>query len=270
MPADSKPIVSIPFGNLEEGVFVERPNRFLGLIDLKGKTVKAHVPDPGRLTELLFPGNKVMVKYAHSKGRKTAYDLVLADFSGVWVCVDTRYPNKLFKNAIKQRTLVEFEKYSCIYSEVTLKQTAKRLDDHIIGKKLNQNIANAPIVKNKTPESRFDFLLTSNTERPMLVEVKSVNLCVNGTGLFPDAPTLRGARHLNELRHILSTGLRTCAVFIAQRQDILRVSAHRKMDPRFAEALDKAAEAGVMVASYRCTASPECLKLENQSIPYCK
>ena len=95
----------------------------------------------------------------------------------------------------------------------------------------------------KTPKSRFDFLLQSPKKRPLLVEVKSVTLCIGGIGLFPDAPTQRGARHVRELKQVSSSGLDAMIVFIAQREDIMEVSAHKETDPKFADAIKEAANA---------------------------
>ncbi|HHY12405.1 MAG TPA: DNA/RNA nuclease SfsA [Firmicutes bacterium] len=270
MSDTAKRVLSIPLGRLTEGNLVERPNRFLAVVSLPGRTVHAHVPDPGRLEELLFPGNRVMVRNINSQQRKTQYDLVLAAFEDIWVCIDTRYPNRLFEQAAKEGVLDEFRDYTSVRREVTLEQAAKRLHDHATGKAISENAGGADAPKSRTPKSRFDFLLKAHGKRPLLVEVKSVSLCVNGTGLFPDAPTLRGARHLSELKEVSSLGLDACVVFIAQREDVARVSAHREMDPRFAQALDEATEAGVKALAYRCTVSPRYIGLEPEGIPYCK
>ncbi len=303
--------ISISLGKLTEGKLVDRPNRFLALVDLAGQTVRAHVPDPGRLEELLFPGNRVMVRNinaqhhlsdAHKQNepqqsnRKTQYDLVLAAFDGIWVCIDTRYPNKLFEQGANRRLLPEFKQYTAAHREVALDQVANRLTatgSKIPFQMLNQNteilpsteklsarnVSGAPNAskdkknktagkKTKTPKSRFDFLLEAPGKRPLLVEVKSVSLCVDGLGLFPDAPTVRGTRHLVELTNVSSLGLDACVVFIAQRQDVIKVSAHKQMDPEFAKALDEAGKAGVKILAYRCYVSPERIRLDPQAIPY--
>lgn len=295
--------ISIPFGKLAEGKLIERPNRFLALVELHGQTIRAHVPDPGRLEELLFPGNRVMVRdiYAQQHSgtshkqrkpqkpkRKTRYDLVLAAFDDIWVCIDTRYPNKLFEQATSYQLLPEFKKYTSVHREVAIDQIANRLLNNDsknpfempnqsaetllwTEKFLANNEAESPKTagkKTKTPKSRFDFLLEAPGKRPLLVEVKSVSLCVNGLGLFPDAPTARGARHLSELKQVSSLGLDACVVFIAQRQDVTKVSVHRKMDPRFAKTVGEASESGVKILAYRCYVSPERIQLDPQAIPY--
>lgn len=256
----------IPFGPLEEGVFLRRPNRFLGVVSLGGQEKNAYVANPGRLKELLVPGNRVMVRRAKTPRRKTELDLVLAAFNGIWVSMDTRYPNRLFEQAAKGRALKEFQDYTSVYAEISLEKALKLSGDSDQGRVLSEyEKLDAP--GKKTPKSRFDFLLKARGKRPLLIEVKSVSLCVEGTGLFPDAPTLRGARHLRELRKIRTLGFHTCVVFIAQREDITEISPNRKMDPDFAQALEDAVKAGVQAVAYRSTVSAEYIELKRQSIP---
>ncbi|MBP8621097.1 MAG: DNA/RNA nuclease SfsA [Firmicutes bacterium] len=273
-------IVSIPFGDLHLGTLVSRPNRFLAVVNVNGKIVEAHVSDPGRLEELLFSGNKVMVRHinpnseAKKSTRKTAYDLVLAAFEDIWVCVDTRYPNDIFEVALRKRVLREFSGYTQIQREVTFERAISLIDPE-----RNTNFSQQGLMlrddektsaAKKTPTSRFDFLLMGPKCRPFLLEVKSVNLCIDGIGLFPDAPTKRGARHVRELAALSSPRMSTGVMFIAQREDVTKVTAHRKMDPKFAGALDEAQEAGVKVMAVRCIASPKELRLDPQPIPYVK
>ena len=273
-------IVSIPFGDLHLGTLVSRPNRFLAVVNVNGKIVEAHVSDPGRLEELLFSGNKVMVRHinpnseAKKSTRKTAYDLVLAAFEDIWVCVDTRYPNDIFEVALRKRVLREFSGYTQIQREVTFERAISLIDPE-----RNTNFSQQGFMlrddektsaAKKTPTSRFDFLLMGPRCRPFLLEVKSVNLCIDGIGLFPDAPTMRGARHVRELAALSSPRMSTGVMFIAQREDVTKVTAHRKMDPEFAAALDEAQEAGVKVMAVRCIASPKELRLDPQPIPYVK
>ncbi len=273
-------IVSIPFGDLHLGTLVSRPNRFLAVVNVNGKIVEAHVSDPGRLEELLFSGNKVMVRHinpnlkAKKSTRKTAYDLVLAAFEDIWVCVDTRYPNDIFEVALRKGVLREFSGYTQFQREVTFERAISLVDpehnrDSSQGGFTPSDNQGASAAK-KAPTSRFDFLLMGPKCRPFLVEVKSVNLCIDGIGLFPDAPTKRGARHVKELAALSSPQMSTGVMFIAQREDITKVTAHREMDPEFATSLDEAQEAGVKVMAVRCIASPKELRLDPQPIPYVK
>ncbi len=270
MPDTARNSLRIPFGPLEEGLFVHRPNRFLAVVSLGRKKMKAYVANPGRLEELLVPGNQVMVRRAHAPGRKTELDLVLAAFDNLWVSLDTRYPNRLFEQAAKARALKEFQDYTSVFAEVSLEKALRLIQGSGDAFARNGNTPNpkpAFASRNKTPESRFDFLLKAEGKRPLLVEVKSVSLCVKGTGLFPDAPTLRGARHLRELKEIQTLGFHTCVVFIAQRPDITKIRPNHERDPDFAQALAESVKAGVWAIAYRSTLSTQYIELERQSIP---
>lgn len=102
---------------------------------------------------------------------------------------------------------------------------------------------------------------------PALVEVKSVTLVKGRTGLFPDAPTERGVRHLKELSHLVERGFLTHCVFVVQRPDVDCVEPNLDVGPGFAEALLDAHEGGVRLLAYRCTVSARGIRLHPQAIP---
>lgn len=239
----------LSLGKLLPGLVVARLNRFVVEVEIadgSSRIVRAHLADPGRLEELVFPGNTVMVRRA-TGARNTTHDLVLARFvpeqagspKPIWVSVDTRLPNRLFEAAVGRGTLGEFKGVTGVRREV-----------HSPGDQA----------------SRFDFLLTTG-RGPVLVEVKSVTLCRNGTGLFPDAPTRRGARHARELARVAGLGLAASVVFIAQREDVRMVLPNRSLDPGFAAALEEAVKAGVMVVAYRCRVTPDAITLLQEPVP---
>ncbi|HHY75870.1 MAG TPA: DNA/RNA nuclease SfsA [Firmicutes bacterium] len=317
---------------LREGLVVRRLNRFVAVVMLDGREVLCHVADSGRLKELIFPGNRVMVRpvagrivcggggderekvrggqEARSRpARKTSFDLVLAaapassackedgeevkeedrsagpeECPTTWVSVDTRYPTRLFGQALRARAVPELSEYEFVRAEYSLdvhgrdddetgasgrkefekgsgrSESSAHLDvsDLHLGKKAG---------KRKEPKSRFDFYLEGPGIPPALVEVKSVTLCVGGRGLFPDAPTVRGARHVRELARAVSAGYRAYAVFIAQREDISAVAPNWDTDPGFSGALADAARAGVRLLAYRCKVTPEEIVLEPRLLP---
>ena len=228
--------------SLRPGVFVERPNRFLTRILLDGPPgrpmgdpVEAHLPDPGRLRELLVPGRRVWVRPVPSSGvakRRTRFTLVLVetpDGSG-WVSVDTTLPNRMVGEALARGDLDEFEGWRLDRAEV------------------------------RHGASRFDFRLIRD-EEPLFLEVKSVTLVEDGRALFPDAVTARGARHLGELAELARSGTATAVLFVAQRDDVREIEAARTIDPTFAEALAAARRAGVAVHGRRCRVSPDGVEL---------
>ncbi|HHX27593.1 MAG: DNA/RNA nuclease SfsA [Bacillota bacterium] len=302
-------MVADPFrvllGDLLEGIVVDRPNRFVAIVMLDGKEVRCHVADSGRLKELIYPGNRVMVRSVGDgrektgqglPSRKTSFDLVLASAGGpltgygsggpehdrtTWVSVDTRYPTRLFGQALRARGVPEFAEYGVVRPEYSLytherngvrrKTRVPEESEHAGERLLTTGIPDKGLGEKtkvrKQPRSRFDFYLEGSGVAPALVEVKSVTLCVNGKGLFPDAPTERGARHLRELAEAVSIGYRAYAVFIAQREDILTVSPNRNTDPKFAEALAEAARRGVRLLAYRCSVSPREIVFDPALLP---
>jgi sugar fermentation stimulation protein A len=210
-------------GPLLPGRFLARPNRFLAVVELDGEPVEAHLPDPGRLKELLIPGRRVWVRAASAPGRRTGYTLALVRApSGELVSVVTTLPNELVAEALAQRRVRELKGWSVVARE------------HRWGR------------------SRFDFLLGRPDGARLLLEVKSVTLVDGDRALFPDGVTARGARHVQELAHAVTHGLEAAVLFVVQRRDARSVTAARAIDPVFADALLAAQQAGVRLIGYRC------------------
>ena len=111
--------------------------------------------------------------------------------------------------------------------------------------------------------SRFDFLLLHRGHR-LLVEVKSATLVEDGVALVPDAPTVRGARHVRELTERVRRGGRAAIVFVVQRDDAGALRAHAGNDPAFAAALEAAARAGVRVLCYACRVTAQGVTLDRR------
>jgi sugar fermentation stimulation protein A len=211
---------------LVEGRFVARDNRFRVTVEVDGQRLWAHLPNSGRLGELLVPGRRVVLVHRAAKGRKTDYDLNLVEMEGRWVSVDARLPNDLVEEALRSGRLAPLAGY--------------------------------PTLRREVPHgrSRFDFQLAA-PDRPLcLVEVKSVTLVVDGLGCFPDAVTLRGRRHLNELAEAVGAGHRAAVVFCLQRDDASGLRPHDESDPGFGRALREAATKGVEVYAYACWVEP--------------
>ncbi|MHB9132174.1 MAG: DNA/RNA nuclease SfsA [Armatimonadota bacterium] len=216
-----------------EARFVEKLNRFVAIIDLAGVQVRAHVPTSSRMRELLLPGARVLVANRERPGRATAYDLLMAYLGEELISVDSRVPNRLLDVVLRQGGLPEFAGWAFDRHEVCLGQ------------------------------SRLDFVLTQG-ERCCWIEAKSVTLVQDGAALFPDAPTLRGARHLGELAIAREAGDRAAAVFIIQRNDAHHLSPNRATDPDFAAALEDALHRGVEVYAYACRVEPEGITIERR------
>jgi sugar fermentation stimulation protein A len=206
--------------------FVKRLNRFAVEVNLEGERELAHLPNSGRLGELLYLGNRIFLAPCAAPHRKTSYDLLLARFGPNLVSVDARLSNHLVAEATSQGRLQEFQGYERFQREV--------------------------------PQggSRLDFAFLGPAGRRCLVEVKSVTLVEDGVALFPDAPTLRGLKHLNVLTEALGAEhTEALVLFVVQRSDARLFSPNDRADPDFARALRQAAARGVRVGAYTCRVS---------------
>lgn len=201
---------------LIKGTFLSRPNRFSALLQGAGGDVLCHLHDPGRLSELLLPWSEVLFREVPSLDRKTRHDLVAVKRGGQWVVVDSRVPNRVFRSLI-ERSILDYR---------ILKQ------EYVFG------------------NSRIDFLLEKDGEKH-LVEVKGCSLCVKGRALFPDAPTLRGRKHILELEKWNNLGLKSMIFFVVLCPDARSVSPNEKTDPAFSEALRSAVRKGLRAEAAR-------------------
>ncbi len=222
-------------GRLACGRFLRRVNRFVAEVQLGGQIELVHVPNSGRLTQLLIPGNPVILGDRRSPTRKTDWDLILAALpngtSPRWSLVDSRRPMDILFRALREGRLPEFGGLTRVDREVSV------------------------------GGSRFDYRLGRDGDPGACwVELKSVTLTVptpwGPEARFPDAPTRRGTRHLRELSALAGGGTRCAVVFAVCRPDAQSVSAHAEVDPAFASALWDAAMAGVEIYGLRIHSDP--------------
>lgn len=212
---------------------MRRVNRFRVTVRVEGEEVDAHLPNSGRLTELLTRDRPCWLRPASSPRRKTDFDLKLVDFAHVLVSVDARLPNPLLAEALEERRLAPFRACTDFDREVVLM------------------------------ESRIDFRLWMPTG-VLWVETKSVTLVEDGVALFPDAPTARGSRHVHGLSNAVRGGDGAAVVFVVQRPDARSFAPYDAADPAFGEALRSAAEAGVDVYAWNCRVSKEAIAIARQ------
>jgi sugar fermentation stimulation protein A len=205
--------------------FLERPNRFLASVEIEGNTAHAHVPNTGRLRELLLPGTEVLLSEHDMARRRTRYTLRLVRQDAHWVCIDSASANDVTEEALREGMIKELEEYPYIRREVPL------------------------------GGSRFDFLLAG--ERPCWVEVKGVTLVQDGWAAFPDAPTERGRRHIGELIGRRRAGEDAAVLFIVQNPAGRICRAHYETDPDFAALIRRAARCGVRILAYRLRINEE-------------
>ena len=208
---------------------LSRPSRFLVVARLAGRRVTAACRDPGRLSELLVPGVRLLLAAAarRPRRRRTAYTVVLAKRGGAWVSVVPALANDVLAAALVR--------------------------DGAAGLR-GARILAREVVRGR---SRFDFLL-HHRGRVVLAEVKSATLVEGGCALFPDAPTARGARQVRELARL---GPRALVVFVVQRSDADRLAPHAGIDANFARTLRAARRAGVRLLAYACRISPRGIAL---------
>lgn len=221
-------------GELHKGIFLKRLNRFVAKIKVNEEEDLAHVPDPGRMKELLMPSVEVLLrKVSSNEKRKTNWDMLGVYTPTGLVSVDSRLPNDLIAEALMNSQLKEFSEYELVRREYTY------------------------------GSSRFDFLLKS-ADKICLIEVKSCTLVKNGHAFFPDAPTLRGRRHIHELIKAKHEGYRTGVIFVIQRNDASVFSPYDEIDPDFGDALRLAASEGVEIFAYRCEVTETSIKLKEK------
>lgn len=213
--SDTHVLLTIP--DTVPATFLSRPNRFLlvALITGSKETVRVHVPDPGRLKELLYHGNRLLLTPATGvSSRKTNWSLVGAMDATGWILVNTTYHRKIATSLF-------------------------------MGSSSPFGIVNnlSAEVKSPSGHSRFDFLLNYD----LWVEVKGCTLKKGKEALFPDAPTTRGVKHLTELTTLAMSGLKTAVVFLVFVRDVDYFTVNRTTDIAFAKALEKAVVSGVSI-----------------------
>ena len=194
-------------GQLIHAVFHQRPNRFIGIIEVNKKMKTCHVADTGRLKEILTTGRQIYV-VKNRKDLKTDYTLIAAKMDDGWILVNTLLHSRIVRTALKNGVLGFIP--SSVQSEVT------------IGK------------------SRLDFLIDNS----IYIEVKASNLLKDGSCLFPDAPTIRGKRHLEELIKVKKEGFRAMILVLCLR-DCNCFSPNLTLDPIFSETFKNAIRTGV-------------------------
>ncbi len=205
-------------GPLITALFVNRPNRFITIIEIDGKRYKSHLPDPGRLKELLIPGATLLVRPAQkSNKRLTAFTTVMVNIKGQWISLVSTLPNQFVKYSLENNNLPILNNYKLVRPEITV-------GNH-----------------------RFDFLLHDKDGKRFFLEVKSVTYVENNIAKFPDAITLRGANHAKELTAIVRNGDSAGILFVCQRPDATSFEPMWTRDPVFSNALSTASFEGVSV-----------------------
>lgn len=216
------------YKNVVEGRFVERPNRFIAKVEIGDSTERVHVKNTGRCRELLLPGAGVFLEKSHSPKRSTAYDLVAVRKGDRIINMDSQAPNRAVGEWLREGTL---------FPGTKLVQPEKTYGN-----------------------SRFDFYVETEDDR-IFLEVKGVTLEEEGVVRFPDAPSDRAVKHVQELMQARRAGYRAVVLFVVQMEGVRFFTPNRDTHPEFADALCRAAEEGVEVLAYDCHVTPEAMRV---------
>lgn len=217
------------YRNIHKAIFLSRPNRFIAQVELNGREETVHVKNTGRCRELLIPGCTVYLEKSDNAARRTAYDLVAVEKGDLLINMDSQAPNKVFG---------EWAQQGRFRDDLTLLKP-----ETVWGK------------------SRFDFYWEAGEKRGF-VEVKGCTLEENGLALFPDAPTERGVKHLEELREAQRAGYSCTICFVLQMKGCRVFRPNELTHPEFADALRRAEQAGVHVLAVDCVVTPDSLVID--------
>lgn len=213
------------YDNITRAVFLKRPNRFIAEVNIDGHREVVHVKNTGRCKELLIPGCEVWLTAPGTPDRKTKYDLVaVRKDNGILFNIDSQAPNKVVKEWL------DGQDYDRVVPEYTY------------------------------GDSRIDFYMERGDEH-YLMEVKGCTLEVGGIGYFPDAPTVRGVKHLHELAAAVNKGYKAMLVFVIQMDGVSEVRPNIETHAEFGIALDEAKSAGVEVLCLKCHVEPNTLEV---------
>lgn len=210
--------------------FIERPNRFVAYVNLCGKRTKVHVKNTGRCRELLKDHARVYLEKNESETRATAYDLVAVEKAGRLVNMDSTAPNK---------AAGEWLRAGGLYGDVSLVKPERTFGN-----------------------SRFDFYVESASGDKAFIEVKGVTLEQDGVAAFPDAPSERALKHVEELIEARRQGYETYLLFVVQMKGVSFVKPNMDTQPAFGEALKRARRAGVRLLAYDCLVREDGMEMD--------
>lgn len=209
-------------------LFLERPNRFIAYAELNGKKETIHVKNTGRCAELLRPGAVIYVQESDNPSRKTKWDLIAVEKGSLLINMDSQIPNRVVQEWIEAGNL--FPDATLIRPETTY------------------------------GNSRFDLYVETG-ERKIFIEVKGVTLEENGVCRFPDAPSDRAVKHLEELIRAKKEGYEAYVFFVIQMKGVTYFTPNTDTHPAFAEALKRAKAAGVQILAYDCNVTADSIRI---------
>ncbi len=219
------------YQNIVSGRFLARPNRFIAHVEIDGKEHVVHVKNTGRCRELLVPGAAVYLEKSDNLNRSTAYDLIAVQKGERLINMDSQIPNKVVE---------EWLRGSSFLHDLVLIRPETSFGN-----------------------SRFDFYVETADEK-IFIEVKGVTLEEEGIVRFPDAPSERAVKHVEELVQARQQGYRVMVIFVVQMKGVRCFTPNRDTQPEFAVALEKAVAAGVELYAFDCNVAPEEIQLAEE------
>lgn len=225
-------IYNMKYSEIIPAKFIERPNRFIAYVDIAGERTKVHVKNTGRCRELLKEQAQVYLEKSDNPNRSTAYDLVAVRKDGRMVNMDSGAPNKVVEEWLRAGGL--FQDISLVRPET------------VFG------------------NSRFDFYVESASGTKAFIEVKGVTLENDQVAAFPDAPSERAVKHVEELIEAHKQGYDAYLIFVVQMKDVKYVEPNRKTQPAFGEAIQNARNAGVRLLAYDCIVDEDSLRIDEE------
>lgn len=225
-------IYNMKYNEIIPAKFIERPNRFIAYVDIAGERTKVHVKNTGRCRELLKEQVQVYLEKSDNPNRSTAYDLVAVRKDGRMVNMDSNAPNKVVEEWLRAGGL--FQDISLVRPET------------VFG------------------NSRFDFYVESASGTKAFIEVKGVTLENDQVAAFPDAPSERAVKHVEELIEAHKQGYDAYLIFVVQMKDVKYVEPNRKTQPAFGEAIQNARNAGVRLLAYDCIVGEDSLRIDEE------
>lgn len=212
------------YDNIVKGKFISRPNRFIAHVEINGKEEICHVKNTGRCKELLIPGVNVFLQENDNPNRKTKFSLITVEKGNRLINMDSQIPNKVVNEWLENGNL---------FKDITLIKP-----------------------ETKYGNSRFDFYVETK-EKKIFIEVKGVTLEENGVVRFPDAPTERGVKHVNELCECKKEGYEAYIIFVIQMKGAMYFEPNMKTHKEFGYALKKAKNSEVNILALDCEVTKE-------------
>jgi sugar fermentation stimulation protein A len=214
---------------LTTATLVQRYKRFLfDALLPDGTAMTGSCPNTGSMRGLTTPGSRIWMSEHDSPTRKYRHMLEIVEADGTMVGINTGLPNRLAEEAIRLGLVSDLHTYEHSARE----------------QKYGRN-------------SRIDILLSDPERGRAYVEVKNVHFSRSpGLSEFPDSPTTRGAKHLDELGDMVEAGHRAVMIYLVQRDDCDRLRICREFDPAYARAFDRAMSRGVEAYAVKCQVSP--------------